>query len=173
MKRLFALAAVFAAWPAFAGVIEGRVIEVPDGSTVTVLANQGASLHRVRLAGIDAPGRERTQGSASRENLRRLTVGKTVRIETSAIDAKGLLIGVVLLVRTDKDCGGQPCAPLLDPGLTQLAFGLAVIDKANLARQSDSAQKQYATAEAHARASRLGVWREPNFQLRTEVVQTR
>src|SRR5450432_1630910 len=92
MKRLMLAAMLFATWPAFAEVIEGRVVEVPDGGTVTVLAREGASLHRVRLAGIDAPGRERPYGNNARASLRRLAVGKTVRVETTAIDAKGLLI---------------------------------------------------------------------------------
>ena len=173
MKSLIPLTLLLAAWPAFAGVIEGRVIEVPDGGTVTVLSNKGASIHRVRLAGIDAPGRERALGSTSRENLRRLAVGKTVRVETSAIDAKGLLLGIVLVVRNAKECGDQQCAPLLDPGLSQLSFGLAVIDKANLPRQPESTQKKYAVAQDQARSSRLGIWREPHFQVRAEVVPFR
>lgn len=173
MKRLIALALLFAAWPVHADLIEGRVIEVPNGGTITVLAKEGSSIHRVRLAGIDAPARDGTYGGHSRENLRRLAVGKTVRVETNAIDAKGLLVGTVLLMRNPKDCGNQPCAPLMDPGLTQLSFGWAVIDKANLVRQSEEAQKRYLDAQARARASRLGLWRKPNFQLRTEVVQTR
>ena len=166
MKSLLALVVAFAAWPAFAGVFEGRVIEVPDGSTVTVLAKEGASLHRVRLAGIDAPGRERSQGNASRESLRRLAVGKTVRVETSAIDAKGLLVGIVLIVRSAKDCRDQPCPTQFDPGLAQLKIGLAVIDKASLSRQDADAQQRYISAEAQARTSRLGVWREPPFTAR-------
>ena len=173
MKRLIALALLFAAWPVFADVIEGRVIEVADGATMTILAKEGSSIHRVRLAGIEAPARERTYGNKSRENLRRLAVGKTVRVETTAIDAKGLLVGTVLLMRNPKDCIKLPCEQLLDPGLRQLSFGWAMIDKANLAGQSEEAQKRYLGAEAQARASRLGLWREPNFQVRTEVVQTR
>ena len=173
MKHLLALAVMIAAWPACAGVIEGRVIEVPDGGTVTVLSNEGASIHRVRLAGIDAPGRERSYGGNSRESLRRIAVGKTVRVETRAIDAKGLLVGTVMIVRSPNECGNQPCAPLLDPGLTQLKFGWAVIDKANLPRQDEEAQKNYLDAEAQARSNRLGVWREPHFQVRAEVVRFR
>ena len=173
MNRLLALALVFAASPTCAGVIEGRVIEVPDGATVTILSREGASMHRVRLAGIEAPARDRAHGNSSRESLRRLTVGKPVRVETNAIDPKGVLIGTVLVVRSEKECGGQPCAPILDPGLSQLSFGWAVIDQANLARQPESSRRQYAIAEEQARASRAGLWRVPNFRINTEVVQAR
>ena len=57
MNRLLALALVFAASPACAGVIEGRVIEVSAGATVTILSRGGASMRRVRLAGVAAPAR--------------------------------------------------------------------------------------------------------------------
>ncbi len=173
MNCLLALVLVFAASSARAEVIEGRVIEVSDGATMTILSRGGASMHRVRLAGIEAPARAGTYGSSSRESLRRLTVGKPVRVETTAIDAKGLLIGTVLVVRSEKECGGQPCAPILDPGLSQLSFGWAVIDKTSLARQPESSQRQYGVAQEQARASRLGIWRGPNFQVNTEVVQVR
>ena len=166
MNRLFALALLLAAWPALAGVIVGRVIEIPDGGTVTVLAKEGASIHRVRLAGIRAPGRERAYGANSRESLRRLTLGKTVRVETSAIDGKGLLIGVVSIVRGAQDCATKPCAPLLDPGLSQLSSGWAALDNASLARHPESAQAQYGVAQAQAKAARTGLWRDPHFRAR-------
>lgn len=160
MKAVAALALLFAAWPAFAGLIEGRVIEVPDGTTLTVLSNQGASIHRIRLAGIDLPGKNSAMAGSSRENLRRLARGKTVRVDASTIDARGMLVGHVLIVRGPKDCGSQPCPALLDPVISQLSFGLAVIDGSHLAQQSADSQKLYREAQAHAKANRLGVWRE-------------
>ncbi len=164
MKSLLALAMILAAVPALAGVIEGRVIEVPDGATLTILSNQGASIHRVRLAGIDAPGKERAISGSSRESLRRMARGKSVRVETNAIDGKGLLVGNVLIVRDPKDCGNQPCTPLLDPGLAQLTLGLAVVDKADINHQSPETQKLYASAQAKAKENRLGLWREVSLQ---------
>ncbi len=160
MKRTIALSMLLAAAPAVAGTIEGRVIEVPDGASITVLAKEGSSIHRVKLAGIDAPGKERAIGGSSRESLRRMTRGKTVKVETTTIDARGLLVGVVLIERSPKDCTQQPCAPVFDPGVTQLAFGLAKIDKFSLPRHSEETQRLYMTAEAQARTERRGLWRE-------------
>ena len=162
-KAIVAFVLILAAGPAPAGVIEGKVIEVLDGATLTVLAREGASIHRIRLAGIDAPGKERAIGGSSRESLRRMTRGKTVRVETNVIDARGLLVGNVEIRRTPYDCNNQPCPPL-DPGLKQLLSGLATIDKKNLSHQSPDAQKRYADAEAQAKANRMGVWRETTLQ---------
>jgi endonuclease YncB( thermonuclease family) len=162
-KTTLALVLLLAAGPALAGVIEGRVIEVLDGATLTVLTREGASIHRIRLAGIDAPGKDKAISGSARESLRRMVRGKTVRVETNAIDTRGLLIGNVEIHRTPKDCNNQPC-PALDPGLTQLTSGLAVIDKKNLSHQKPAAQKLYMTAQAQAKANRLGVWRDTSMQ---------
>ncbi len=162
MKFIFTFALLLAAVPASAGVIEGRVIEVPDGASLTVLAKGGVSIHKVRLAGVDAPDKERAIGGTSRASLRRMVHGKTVRVETYAIDSRGLLVGIVHVLESPKDCPSQPCNPHFDPGLTQLTSGLAKVDKSNLAFQSETTRRLYASAEEHARASRLGVWREPS-----------
>lgn len=149
-----------AAWPALAGVIQGKVIEVPDGGTLTILSKEGASIHRVRLAGIDAPGKNRAIGGSSRESLMRMARGKLVRVETASIDGRGLLVGIVLIERTQKDCGTQPCAPLFDPGIAQLTSGMAKVDKSNVGFHSPESQKLYAEAQSKAKAQRLGIWRE-------------
>jgi len=162
-KTTITLILMLAACPAIAGVIEGKVIEVLDGATFTVLARDGASIHRIRLAGIDAPGKERAIGGSSRESLRRMARGKTVRVETNAIDARGLLVSNVMIQRTPKDCSNQPC-PNLDPALTQLSSGLAAIDNKNLSHQTPDAQKRYAAAQAQAKSNRLGLWRDTTMQ---------
>ncbi len=160
MKRTIALSMLLAAAPAVAGTIEGRVIEVPDGGSLTVLAKEGSSIHRIKLAGIDAPGKERPIGGSSRESLRRMARGKTVKIETTTIDARGMLVGVVMIERNLKDCPQQPCAPVFDPGVTQLSFGLAKVDKSSLGHHSQETQRLYTIAEAQARTERRGLWRE-------------
>ena len=149
---------------AAAGVIEGQVIEVPDGDTVTVLARGGTSLHKVRLAGIDAPALSRPYGGSSRESLKRLLRGKTVRVETTAIDQKGRLVGVVAILQDLQKCAETPCDERLDPGLAQLNAGMATLNKINLAYQTEDAQRLYAAAEAHARAQSLGLWRVPRAE---------
>lgn len=136
-----------------AGVIEGRVIEIPDGATLTVLSHQGASIHRVRLAGVDAPKADRPLWGNSRESLRRLARGKNVRIDYSTIDPKGMLVGTVQIL-------GAAGEESIDPGLKQISSGLGWVDKEKLAQQPEEKQKLYMVAEAQAAASRTGLWRD-------------
>lgn len=160
---IFLLLSILAG-PAAAGFIEGRVIEVPDGDTITVLARDGASLHKIRLAGIDAPALNRPYGGSAREHLKRIVRGKTVRVETSAIDPKGRLVGIVMILVDASKCAGTPCDERLDPGLAQLSAGMATVDKTNLAYQTEDAQRRYASAEDHARVQSLGLWRVPKTE---------
>src|SRR5688572_5877359 len=60
-------------------VIEGKVIKVHDGDTVTVL-DQDNKKFTIRLEGIDAPELKQEFGSASQQNLSRMVLGKQVTI---------------------------------------------------------------------------------------------
>lgn len=51
-----------------AGTIEGRVVGVADGDTVTVLDSNKVQ-HKVRLSGIDAPEKNQDFGSRSKQSL--------------------------------------------------------------------------------------------------------
>ncbi len=115
----------------------------------------------MRIAGIGAPASKASDAGSSRAGLRRLVSGKTVRVEANALDPKGVLVGSVHVVAND--CI-DPCPPLVDPGLVQLANGMAVIDKTNLSWQSSGAQERYLSAQAQAKAGRLGVWRDPRYE---------
>lgn len=77
------------------GVMEGRVISVFDGDTVTVLHNKKRI--KVRLEGIDAPERAQNFGSKSKSALEKLVRGKTVRVEEKGVDEYGRVLGIVTL----------------------------------------------------------------------------
>ncbi len=66
--------------PSFAKTIEGKVIKVADGDTITVL-DSNKEQHRIRLAGIDAPEKGQPFDNASRKMLRELVAGKDARVE--------------------------------------------------------------------------------------------
>ena len=51
-----------------AATIEGKVVKVADGDTVTVLDADNKK-HKVRLTGIDAPERRQAYGNKSTESL--------------------------------------------------------------------------------------------------------
>ena len=59
---------------------EARVVGVADGDTITVLDANNAQ-HRIRLAGIDAPERGQPFSGRSKQSLRRMVMGRLVRIE--------------------------------------------------------------------------------------------
>jgi endonuclease YncB( thermonuclease family) len=54
IQPFFPLAALVLAQFAWAGSIEGRVVGIADGDTLTLLDAQHQQ-HKIRLAGIDAP----------------------------------------------------------------------------------------------------------------------
>ncbi len=102
-KILFGVLFLLAAGAAQARVLEGRIIEVLDGDTVTVLSN-GTSTHRIRLLGIDAPERGQPHGDLAREHLRRLVRGKAVRVEWERMDDYGRIVGVLLISESAQRC---------------------------------------------------------------------
>jgi endonuclease YncB( thermonuclease family) len=67
---IISLALTLLLFPSFAiaVVIEGTVVKVADGDTITVLVSDNVQ-HRVRIAGIDAPEKGQPFGNASRKRL--------------------------------------------------------------------------------------------------------
>ena len=62
---------------AHAAELHGRVVGVSDGDTLTVL-DPTRALHKVRLAGIDAPERNQPYAGDARRHLVALVLGKPV-----------------------------------------------------------------------------------------------
>ena len=58
-----------------ASVLEGTVVKIADGDTITVLDSNKVQ-HRVRIAGIDAPEENQLFGNASRKRLGELVARK-------------------------------------------------------------------------------------------------
>ena len=100
--------------------IEGKVVSVADGDTITVL-DSNKEQHRIRLAGIDAPEKGQPFGNASRKKLRDLVSGKEVRVEFEKFDRYGRVVGKVLV--RPPDC--PTCDKTLDAGLAQITSGMA------------------------------------------------
>jgi len=123
------------------GVLEGRVVGVSDGDTLTVLV--GREQHRVRLAGIDAPEQRQPFGQRAKQALSALCFGDTaarVRIENR--DRFGRLVGRV-------ECRGQDAnAALVEQGYAW------VYTRYN--RDSSLPSR-----EASARAAGRGLWADP------------
>jgi len=85
---------------AHADILLGKVINVADGDTITVLDNTNTQ-HKVRLAGIDAPEKRQAFGNVSKQSLADMVAGQTVAVKWVNVDKYGRKLGKVLLAGLD------------------------------------------------------------------------
>ena len=126
--------------------IQGRVIGVSDGDTVTV-RDEDKVQHKIRLAGIDAPELRQAFGRRSKEALSACAFGKEAAVVGNKIDRYGRLVGKVLIL-------GDDC------NLRQVELGLAWLNKTYEREQSISDRGAYGLAELRAKESQLGLWQD-------------
>lgn len=121
-------------------VIEGRVIRVADGDTVTVLRQSKVDV-RVRLAEIDAPESGQAFGRVSRDAVARMCLRKDARVVVQGADRYGRVIGRVY-------CDGVDVAPAL------VSQGLAWVYDSYVTDHS------LYRLQGQAKSSGLGLWSE-------------
>lgn len=143
-KALLGVAAIFIAINACAESLIGKVINVADGDTITVLDDTHTQ-HKIRLAGIDAPEKGQAFGKASKGRLTDQVAGQSVAVEWAKVDKYGRKVGKVLLAG-------------LDCNLEQVKRGLAWHYKQYEREQSSTDRLSYAAAEIEARGAKLGLW---------------
>jgi endonuclease YncB( thermonuclease family)/methylphosphotriester-DNA--protein-cysteine methyltransferase len=129
-------------------VIEGKIINVHDGDTVTVLDQNNKKFH-IRLQGIDAPELKQEFGAVSQQNLSRMVLGKQVSIFWNKVDKYRRTVGTIKL-------DGQ------DMNIEQVKAGLAWHFKKYADEQDPGDRITYAAAEQQARAAKLGLWQDSN-----------
>lgn len=134
--------------PAAAEILNGRVVGVADGDTITVL-DAGKEQHKIRLAGIDAPEKGQAFGKASRKHLAELAFGKQAEADCYKIDRYKRLICTVHVDRKDV-------------GLAQLDAGLAWWYRKYANEQPPQERLEYEMAETKAAVDRIGLWSDPN-----------
>lgn len=127
--------------PAAKMTVSGRVLEVYDGDTLTVLS--GRNKFRVRLFGIDAPEVLQDYGTEARDLLRTMVLGQTVTVEVLNVDKFGR---AVAMVRKD----------LLEVNTEMVRSGAAWHY-----RQYASGEKDLAAAQQEAQNARAGLWQQP------------
>jgi len=129
---------------AHADTINGQVVKVADGDTITILDGQGQK-HRIRLAGIDAPEMNQPYGFSSHNNLRSLVAGRFVMVEYEKRDRYKRIVGKVLVDG-------------LDVCLEQVKAGLAWHYKFYQREQSQQDRRLYTEHENDAQLKLLGLW---------------
>ncbi len=73
--------------------VEGEVVGVTDGDTITLLV--GKMNYRIRLDGIDAPEKDQPFGNQAKKALSDKVFGKTVRMLSKGQDRYGRTLGIV------------------------------------------------------------------------------
>jgi endonuclease YncB( thermonuclease family) len=145
--------------PAFADTLQGKVVKVADGDTVTIIDDNGKK-HRIRLAGIDAPERGQPYGDVSTQGLVELVSGKTVTIEYEKRDRYKRVVGKVLVDPPGEVfCMALDCVKKIDAGLEQIKVGLAWHYKKYQSEQSKEDREAYSEAENIARGKQSGLWK--------------
>lgn len=130
-----------------AATIEGRVVGVADGDTITVLDSDNTQ-HKIRLSGIDAPEKKQPFGNRSKDSLSAMVFDKTVTVETDKKDRYGRDVGKVQVKGVDAN-------------LVQVQRGFAWHYKAYEREQSANDRKLYDFAEHEAREAKRGLWVDP------------
>ena len=135
-RTLFLLALLTA--PAFGATIEGRVVGIADGDTLTILVERQQI--KVRLAEIDAPESKQPFGNRSRQSLAAVCFQKPASVNTVSKDRYGRTVGYVVCAGTDAQSH-------------QVSTGMAWIYD----RYSNPSSPLYALQSA-AKAARAGLW---------------
>ena len=92
---LLAVSAAVARAGAVPTELEGRVVAIADGDTLTLLVNE--KQFKIRLAQIDAPESRQPHGRASKKALSTLAFDKQARVEVVDTDRYGRTIGEVFV----------------------------------------------------------------------------
>ena len=144
MNKLILVLFLFLSNFATAKTIEGLVVGVADGDTITVL-DQQKNTYKIRLQGIDAPEKKQAFGEKSKQSLHDLVHKKQVRIEYDKEDKYGRIVGKV----TVDD---------VDVCLQQLVLGMAWHYKKYQNEQSVSDRALYSDTELKSKSLKLGLW---------------
>lgn len=143
MARLIALLLFLASHGAAAETIEGNVIRVANGDTLTIMDARKRE-HTVRLAEIDAPESKQAFGAQSRQSLSALCFNKPAQIEWREKDPNGRYIGQVI-------CAG------VNANAEQVRRGFAWVSP----RSTKPGSPLY-EIEAYARFREIGLWADPH-----------
>ena len=81
-------------------MLNGRVVGVADGDTVTVL-DASRQQHKIRLMGIDAPEKRMPYGNRSKQSLSDLIFDRQVQVEYNKKDRYGRTVGKIIVDGVD------------------------------------------------------------------------
>lgn len=145
MKQFLALATLAVLHTAVhAQTLEGRVVGISDGDTVTVLDAHNQQ-HRVRLAEIDAPESKQAFGERSKQHLASLCHRARASVVITDRDRYGRTVGRI-------KCNG------VDANAEQVRAGMAWV------YESYAKDKGLFRLQDEARSAKRGLWSERSPQ---------
>ena len=124
--------------------IDGRIVGVHDGDSITLLDLNNRQ-HKIRLDGIDAPELGQPFGGASKKHLAELVFNRQVVAECGKTDRYGREVCKVVIAA-------------VDAGLEQIRAGMAWYFRRYAKELPLDRRQQYADMEAQAQAERRGLW---------------
>jgi endonuclease YncB( thermonuclease family) len=125
------------------GTLQGRVVGISDGDTITVLSGNAAV--RIRLWGIDCPEGSQPFGKAAKRRASDLCYGREVSVRTVDVDRYKRVVGEVLLPD-----GRSVNREMVRAGLAWWYYAYAKKDL------------ELAALEREAKAARRGLWADPD-----------
>lgn len=128
--------------------VQGQVVKVADGDTITLKKTDGQTI-RIRFLGIDAPEHDQAGGPASKAHLESLVAGRNVTVRYRNLDQYGRTVGKVLV-------DGK------DINLSQLQTGNAWFYRSYQKSMFPEDRPIYEAAEEKARSEHIGLWSEAN-----------
>jgi endonuclease YncB( thermonuclease family) len=139
-----ALLLLFLPLTSWSAELEGRVVRIVDGDTLTVLDATNTQ-HKVRLAGIDCPEKGQPFGQRAKQALSDYVFSGQVTVEWDKRDRYGRAVGKVL--------DGER-----DVNLALVRDGMCWWYRKYAHEQSLVDQGLYEAAEQTARKQRKGLW---------------
>lgn len=131
-----------------AETINGRVVSIADGDTLTILDSSNRQ-HKVRIGGIDAPERTQDFGERSKSHLAAMAFSQQVTADCPKSDRYGRLVCKVTVSGNDV-------------GLAQVRTGMAWWYREYSKEQSPEERTAYEQAEFQAKIHRDGLWDSKN-----------
>ncbi len=143
LHRFITTALLILSFSTFAGeMLEGRVVGVHDGDTVTLLMAGNRQI-KVRLAQIDAPELDQAFGQQSKQSLSAMVFNKTIKVEKETKDKYGRTVGTLFVEG-------------IDSNKEQIKLGMAWVYRKYLHDQS------LLSLEEAARQAKVGLWADAN-----------
>ena len=129
---------------AWAATLEGHVVGVAEGDTITILDASNMQ-YKIRLAGIDAPEKKQDFGNVSKRSLSDMVFNQQVKVDWDKSDRYGRLVGKILLRGKDVN-------------LEQIRLGMDWYYRKYKNELVFDDRISYLQAEEHAMKNRFGLW---------------